>query len=99
MLITLVWILIGHSISLSIGGIEDLRAHRGVHTIVLIIAIAINLRKLKRAVTQVHSAVDPVKHAVQFAFISFTKVSRMSCYSQSTPWNGLRTAAWKKKKS
>lgn len=69
-LITLVWILIGQSISLSIGGIEDLRAHRGVRTIVLIIAIAINLGKLKSSVTQVHFAMDPIKHTVQFAFIS-----------------------------
>lgn len=50
-LLTLVWILIGNSISLSIGGIEDLRAHRGIRTMVLIIAIAINLVALKRSVT------------------------------------------------
>lgn len=79
-MITLVWILIGHSISLSIGGIEDLRA-RGVHSIVLIIAIAINLGKWKRAVTQVHPAMHPIKHTLQFALFSFTKVSRMCCYS------------------
>lgn len=75
-LITLVWILIGNSISLSIGGVEDLRPHRGIRTIVLIVAIAINLAKLNMSVTQVHSAMDPVKHTLQFAFVpNVVKVS------------------------
>lgn len=69
-LITLVWILIGNSISLSVGGIEDLRAHRGIRTIVLIVAVAINLVKLNMSVTQEHCAMDPIKHTVQFAFVS-----------------------------
>lgn len=75
-LITLVWILVGKSISLSIGGIDDLRAHWEICTIVLVIAIAINLGKLKIPVTQVHFAMDPIKHTVQFSFIPYVvKVS------------------------
>lgn len=35
----------------------------------------------KRAVTQVHPAMHPIKHTLQFALFSFTKVSRMCCYS------------------
>lgn len=51
--ITVVWILVGNIIGLSIGGIEDLRTHSGICTMVLTIAIAIDLVKLKN-VQNVH---------------------------------------------
>lgn len=68
-LITLVWILVGNSIGLSIRGIEDLRTRRWIHTIVLIVAIAINLVKLKMSITTVFFALYPLTHFVQFSLI------------------------------
>ena len=70
MLLTLVWILIGNSVSLSVGGIEDLRPRRWVRAVVLIVAIAINLVKLEMSITKVFFAMSPVMYAVQVSLIS-----------------------------
>lgn len=69
-LLTLVWILIGNSISLSIGGIEDLRTSRGICAVVLIVAIAIDLVKSKTSITKVFFAMYPIMHFVQLSLIS-----------------------------
>lgn len=69
-LITLVRVLVGNSIGLSIGGIEDLRTRSRICTIVL--TVAINLVKSKTSkmfIIKVFFAIYPFAYFVQFSLI------------------------------